>query len=86
MALYESMESQTTSDSGVEILPGTEIMTDVAGTHFVHAHNSTDSAVLIPQPSNNSNDPLVSYFFRPRLFTHKTLMTQRTGVHVGSIP
>lgn len=43
-----------------EVLPGTEIMTDVAGAHFVHAHDSTDSAVLVPQPSNDSNDPLVS--------------------------
>lgn len=47
------------ADSGVELLPGTELMRDVDGVHFVHAHNSGNAAVLVPQPSNDPNDPLV---------------------------
>lgn len=50
------------ADSAVELLPGTELMRDVDGAHFVHAHNSGDAAVLVPQPSNDPNDPLVSPF------------------------
>ena len=28
------------AEKHVEMLPGTEIMADIAGTHFVHAHNA----------------------------------------------
>jgi len=45
--------------TGVEMLPGTEIMTDVAGAHAIHDHGSHDSAVLIPRPSSDPRDPLV---------------------------
>lgn len=38
-----------------EILPGTEIMTDVGTHHFVKGAGRT---VLVPQPSDNPNDPL----------------------------
>ena len=39
-----------------EILPGTEIMADIGNTHFVKGvHNHT---VLVPQPSDDPNDPL----------------------------
>ena len=38
-----------------EILPGTEIMTDVGSTHFVKNRGST---VLVPQPSADPHDPL----------------------------
>ncbi|KAL3422543.1 hypothetical protein PVAG01_06699 [Phlyctema vagabunda] len=37
-----------------EILPGTEIMTDVGSHHFVKGSNS----VLVPQPSDDPHDPL----------------------------
>lgn len=47
-------------NSGMEILPGTEIMTDVDGAQFVHANGSRVTAVLVPQPSSDPNDPLVS--------------------------
>ena len=39
----------------VEILPGTEIMTDVGSTHFVKGRGKT---VLVPQPSADPHDPL----------------------------
>lgn len=40
-----------------EIYPGTEIMTDVGTHHFV---KSQGRSVLVPQPSDNEHDPLVS--------------------------
>jgi hypothetical protein len=42
-----------------EIYPGTEIMTDVGTHHFVKA-GSGEHSVLIPQPSDDPHDPLVS--------------------------
>ena len=38
-----------------EILPGTEVMTDVGSHHFV---KGTHREVLVPQPSDDPNDPL----------------------------
>ena len=38
----------------VEILPGTEVMTDVGSHHFVKGR----SHVLVPQPSDSPHDPL----------------------------
>ena len=71
------------ADTGVEVLPGTEIMRDVAGVHFVHAHGSPDSAVLVPQPSNNLNDPLVSPFSccRNYLYLTQTELELKMEVH-----
>ena len=43
----------------VEMLPGTELLTNASFTHRVHNHNSANSTVLIPQPSKNLDDPLV---------------------------
>ena len=40
----------------VEILPGTEVMADVGSHHFV----KSSSGVLVPQPSDDQHDPLVS--------------------------
>jgi len=46
-------------ETNVEILPGTELMADIGGAHFIHAHNSANSAVLVPQPTEDPHDPLV---------------------------
>ncbi|KIW18807.1 hypothetical protein PV08_03096 [Exophiala spinifera] len=40
-----------------EILPGTEIMTDVGSHHFVKSSGKSHR-VLVPQPSDHPNDPL----------------------------
>ncbi|KAH6867164.1 major facilitator superfamily domain-containing protein [Thelonectria olida] len=40
----------------IEVLPGTEIMTDVGSHHFIKSEDS--SCVLIPQPSQDPHDPL----------------------------
>jgi len=45
---------QIEQELGTEILPGTEIMTDVGSHHFV---KSTEG-VLVPQPSDDPHDPL----------------------------
>lgn len=52
-------------ENSPELVPGTEIMTDLSGTHFVHAHASHESVVLIPQPTNDPHDPLVCYHHIP---------------------
>lgn len=43
----------------VKILPGTEIMIDVGSHRFVKSSDSSDR-VLVPQPSDDPHDPLVS--------------------------
>ena len=46
---------QLEAELHTEILPGTEVMTDVGEHHFVKgAHRQ----VLVPQPSDDPNDPL----------------------------
>ncbi|RBQ69653.1 hypothetical protein FVER14953_10019 [Fusarium verticillioides] len=40
----------------IEVLPGTEIMTDVGKEHYVRAKESDQ--VLVPQPSQDPHDPL----------------------------
>ncbi|KAH6971296.1 hypothetical protein EDB80DRAFT_533797, partial [Ilyonectria destructans] len=40
----------------IEVLPGTEIMTDVGSHHFIKSEDS--HFVLIPQPSQDPHDPL----------------------------
>lgn len=47
---------QIQNELHVEILPGTEIMTDVGSHHFVKGSDS--SRVLVPQPSADKHDPL----------------------------
>jgi predicted RNA binding protein YcfA (HicA-like mRNA interferase family) len=47
------------AEKHVEMLPGTEIMADIAGAHFVHAHNAPNATVLVPQPTADIHDPLV---------------------------
>lgn len=46
---------QLAEELHTEILPGTEIMTDVGSHHFV---KGTHRDVLVPQPSDDPNDPL----------------------------
>jgi hypothetical protein len=45
----------------VEMYPGTEIMTDYLGSHLAHNHNEKRATVLVPQPSHQLDDPLVSF-------------------------
>jgi hypothetical protein len=44
---------------GTTIYPGTEIMADVGTHHFVKSSAKSDR-VLVPQPSQDPHDPLVS--------------------------
>jgi hypothetical protein len=47
----------------VEMLPGTEVMKDHDGIHFIHARNSAQGPVLLPTPSEHAHDPLVCFKF-----------------------
>ena len=42
-----------------QIVPGTEIMADVGTHHFVKS-STKSGPVLVPQPSSDPHDPLVS--------------------------
>lgn len=53
---------QLEQELNVRILPGTEIMLDVGSHHFVKSSVTSDR-VLVPQPSENEHDPLVSNNF-----------------------
>lgn len=65
----------------LEILPGTEIMADVGSHHFVKSKASPDR-VLVPQPSEDSHDPLVrSYQGKPLFFIR--LLTISSGDRIG---
>ena len=43
----------------VQVVPGTEIMKDVGSHHFVKS-SAQSGPVLVPQPSDDPHDPLVS--------------------------
>ena len=49
------------AEQDVELVPGTEVMTELSGMHLVHAHGSPGSVVLVPQPTSDPHDPLVCY-------------------------
>lgn len=49
---------------GTTIYPGTEIMADVGTHHFVKSSAKSDR-VLVPQPSQDPHDPLVSIGEQP---------------------
>jgi hypothetical protein len=57
-----AMASQLESQAGVDLVPGTEVMTDYVGTSIQHASSEKKVTVLVPQPSNDPHDPLVSRF------------------------
>ncbi|KPM44156.1 hypothetical protein AK830_g2360 [Neonectria ditissima] len=48
---------QIQNELDIEIIPGTEIMTDVGSHHFVKSEDKSHR-VLVPQPSNDPHDPL----------------------------
>lgn len=54
MLTTESERRHLEEELHVEILPGTEIMAQLADVHFVE----NGKVVLVPQPSNNPDDPL----------------------------
>ncbi|EMD68313.1 hypothetical protein GGP41_001858 [Bipolaris sorokiniana] len=52
---HEDERHQLEEELHTEILPGTEVMTDVGSHHFVKGNHAV---VLVPQPSDDPNDPL----------------------------
>ena len=73
----------------MQIVPGTEIMADVGSHHFVKSSANSDR-VLVPQPSDDPHDPLVSYTQLQTLTVYprasQVLMMGRIGVRSGSFP
>lgn len=62
----------------IEVLPGTEIMTDIGKHHFIKSSHS--SVVLVPQPSQDPNDPLNwSRFWKLSTITMVSCMTFTQG-------
>ncbi|KAK9448269.1 major facilitator superfamily domain-containing protein [Limtongia smithiae] len=55
---FTPSEKDYDHEVGVEVLPGTEIMRDENGRAVAHLHNEQSGAVLVPQPSENLDDPL----------------------------
>ncbi|KKZ61866.1 hypothetical protein EMCG_03655 [[Emmonsia] crescens] len=53
----EEILRQFEKELDTKIYPGTEIMTDVGSRYFVKSSKRSDR-VLVPQPSNDPNDPL----------------------------
>lgn len=47
-------------EAEVDLVPGTEVMTEIGGARFYHNEDNPDSVVLIPQPTDDPHDPLVS--------------------------
>ena len=52
------MLHQLEQELNIQIVPGTEVMTDVGSHHFVKSPAKSDR-VLVPQPSDDPHDPLV---------------------------
>jgi hypothetical protein len=53
---HEQHRRKAEEELGIEILPGTEVMTDIEHVRFIRAN--ADGPVLVPQPSNDCHDPL----------------------------
>jgi MFS family permease len=54
---FENESREIEQEFHEEILPGTEIMTDIGSHHFVKSRDKTHT-VLVPQPSDDPHDPL----------------------------
>lgn len=54
---HSPMASQIEREAEADLVPGTEVMTAVDGARS----DNQDSIVLIPQPTNDPHDPLVSF-------------------------
>jgi hypothetical protein len=52
--------SRNESEVEADLVPGTEVMTDMSGARVNHDSDNQDSIILIPQPTNDPHDPLVS--------------------------
>jgi len=50
---------QLEQELNTQIVPGTEIMADVGTHHFIKS-SAISGPVLVPQPSDDPHDPLVS--------------------------
>ncbi|CAM1508575.1 Fc.00g054230.m01.CDS01 [Cosmosporella sp. VM-42] len=70
------MASRIAREAQVDLVPGTEVMTDIDGLSFYHNSDNPDSVVLIPQPTDDPHDPLNWSTF------WKTLVIVNQGIFV----
>ncbi|KAF2485683.1 major facilitator superfamily domain-containing protein [Neohortaea acidophila] len=54
----DALDQKAAAELQVEIIPGTEVMTDVHGVRFAHAGGKESGSVLVPHPTNDLHDPL----------------------------
>ncbi|KAK3110093.1 hypothetical protein LTR53_015974 [Teratosphaeriaceae sp. CCFEE 6253] len=54
----DRLDQKAAAELNVEIIPGTEVMTDTGDVHFARAGGSASGSVLVPHPTNNPADPL----------------------------
>lgn len=64
--IFRKVIRQLERELNVKILPGTELMIDAGAHHFVKASAGSDR-VLVPQPSDDPSDPLVSSSVPPQV-------------------
>lgn len=55
--MFVNAAEEAQSRLHVEIIPGTEILTDLEDTHFIRG--GRQAVVLVPQPTSDPHDPLV---------------------------
>lgn len=55
---FSSAAEEVEARFHVDIVPGTEIFTDLEEAHFVHGGRG--DVVLVPQPNGDPHNPLVS--------------------------
>jgi len=59
--MFSYAADEVQSRLNVEIIPGTEILTDLEETHFVRG--GRQGVILVPQPTQDPHDPLVRQKF-----------------------
>ena len=55
--MFATAADEAQTRLNVEIIPGTEILTDLEATHFIRGGRK--GVVLVPQPTTDPRDPLV---------------------------
>ncbi|KAJ5261067.1 hypothetical protein N7478_011662 [Penicillium angulare] len=66
-ALFVTNSHRIEEELGTTIVPGTEIMADVGTHHFMKSSSKSDR-VLVPQPSQDPHDPLVTSTSVPSIY------------------
>ena len=72
---------------GVELIPGTEILSQDKEIGLVRGEKrGYEGLVLVPQPSNDPNDPLVNFPSQKRFLHNPLKLCVRIGLLDGNTP